>query len=65
MPLKIAAKVDKVDEDYFREEIEPLLDDPLVEFIGEIDEREKARVPRRRAGAAVPDRLAGAVRPGR
>ena len=41
MPLKIAAKVDKADQDYFERSIEPLLDHPLVEFIGEIDEREK------------------------
>ncbi len=41
IPLKIAAKVDKVDEDYFRREIEPLLDGPGVEYIGEINEREK------------------------
>ena len=41
IPLKIAAKVDKVDEAYFREEIAPLLGDPGVEFIGEIDERSK------------------------
>ena len=41
MPLKIAAKVDKADEDYFEAIIEPLLDDPLVEFIGEIDDRAK------------------------
>jgi glycosyltransferase involved in cell wall biosynthesis len=41
VPLKIAAKVDKVDEDYFREKIAPLLSDPGVEFIGEIDERSK------------------------
>jgi glycosyltransferase involved in cell wall biosynthesis len=40
-PLKIAAKVDKVDEDYFRNHILPLLDGPGVEFIGEINEREK------------------------
>jgi glycosyltransferase involved in cell wall biosynthesis len=40
--LKIAAKVDKVDEAYFRETIAPLLSDPGVEFIGEIDERSKA-----------------------
>src|SRR5713226_4609646 len=39
--LKIAAKVDKVDETYFHQEIQPLLDDPGVEFIGEIDERSK------------------------
>jgi glycosyltransferase involved in cell wall biosynthesis len=42
VPLKIAAKVDKVDETYFREQIAPLLSDPGVEFIGEIDERGKA-----------------------
>src|SRR5437899_7442846 len=42
IPLKIAAKVDKVDEAYFREKIVPLLNEPGVEFIGEIDERRKA-----------------------
>jgi glycosyltransferase involved in cell wall biosynthesis len=42
IPLRIAAKVDKVDEVYFREKIEPLLDQPGVEFIGEIDERAKS-----------------------
>ena len=43
MPLKIAAKVDKVDEDYFRNDILPLIDGPGVEFIGEINEREKTQ----------------------
>src|SRR6476619_6741729 len=42
IPLKIAAKVDKVDEVYFREKIVPLLNHPGVEFIGEIDERAKS-----------------------
>jgi glycosyltransferase involved in cell wall biosynthesis len=42
LPLKIAAKVDKVDETYFRQQIAPLLSDPGVEFIGEIDEGGKA-----------------------
>ena len=41
--LKIAAKVDKVDEAYFRETVAPLLSDPGVEFIGEINERSKAK----------------------
>jgi glycosyltransferase involved in cell wall biosynthesis len=41
LPLKIAAKVDRVDEAYFREVVEPLLSTPGVEFIGEIAEREK------------------------
>ena len=43
IPLKIAAKVDKVDEDYFRNDIVPLIDGPGVEFIGEINEREKTK----------------------
>src|SRR5215510_12802978 len=42
IPIKIAAKVDKVDEAYFREAIAPLLDQPGVEYIGEIDERTKS-----------------------
>ena len=43
IPLKIAAKVDEVDEDYFRHDIFPLIDGPGVEFIGEINEREKTK----------------------
>ena len=43
IPLKIAAKVDKVDEDYFRNDILPLIEGPAVEFIGEINEREKTK----------------------
>ena len=39
--LKIAAKVDPTDRDYFATTIEPLLSHPLVEFIGEIGEAEK------------------------
>jgi len=41
LPLKIAAKVDRVDEEYFRTAIEPLLSLPGIEYIGEIDERRK------------------------
>ena len=41
-PLKIAAKIDFVDIAYFRQEIEPLLDHPLVEYIGEIGDHEKS-----------------------
>ncbi len=43
IPLKIAAKVDRVDEAYFRTEILPLVDGQDVEFIGEINEREKTK----------------------
>jgi glycosyltransferase involved in cell wall biosynthesis len=42
LPLKIAAKVDRVDEQYFRSEIAPLLDQPDIDYIGEIDETRKA-----------------------
>jgi glycosyltransferase involved in cell wall biosynthesis len=42
IPLKIAAKVDPKDRGYFENEIRPLLDDPLIEFVGEIDEASKA-----------------------
>jgi glycosyltransferase involved in cell wall biosynthesis len=42
LPLKIAAKIDRVDETYHRKEIEPMLAEPGVEFIGEIHERQKA-----------------------
>lgn len=41
LPLKIAAKVDAVDQDYFDCVVRPLLHHPLVEFIGEIDESRK------------------------
>jgi glycosyltransferase involved in cell wall biosynthesis len=41
MPIKIAAKVDRVDRGYFKARIEPILDDPLVEYVGEIGEAEK------------------------
>jgi glycosyltransferase involved in cell wall biosynthesis len=41
MPLKIAAKVDPVDQEYFESVINPLLRDPLVEFVGEIGKGEK------------------------
>ena len=42
MRLVIAAKVDPADEDYYDQEIAPLIRDcPLVEYIGEVNEREK------------------------
>ena len=41
IPLKLAAKVDRVDKDYFETVVEPLLRHPFVEFVGEIGEGEK------------------------
>ena len=49
IPLKIAAKVDRADEEYYEEVIRPMMDHPLVEYIGEISDREK------------PDFLSGAI----
>ncbi len=48
IPLKIAAKVDRVDEEYYRAKIRPLIDGRHVEMIGEIGD------------AAKPEFLAGA-----
>lgn len=42
MPLRIAAKVDPVDEKYYQKNIRPLLKDPQIEFLGEIGEDEKS-----------------------
>jgi glycosyltransferase involved in cell wall biosynthesis len=41
VPLRIAAKVDVVDREYFETTIQPLLDHPLIEFVGEVDEQQK------------------------
>ncbi|MEO8141274.1 MAG: glycosyltransferase, partial [Sphingomicrobium sp.] len=41
MKLKMAAKVDHADRAYFDKEIAPLLDDPSIEFIGEIGDSDK------------------------
>jgi glycosyltransferase involved in cell wall biosynthesis len=43
MKLKIAAKVDAADRCYMDTQIRPLLDHPLVEFIGEISDKEKTQ----------------------
>lgn len=42
MPLKIAAKVDPSDREYYETTIKPLLNHPSVEYIGEIGEHQKA-----------------------
>jgi glycosyltransferase involved in cell wall biosynthesis len=41
MPLKIAAKVDRADRRYFKREIEPLLNDPHIEWLGEVSDKDK------------------------
>jgi glycosyltransferase involved in cell wall biosynthesis len=41
IPIRIAAKVDKADQEYYETQIRHLLDHPLVEFVGEINDFEK------------------------
>jgi glycosyltransferase involved in cell wall biosynthesis len=41
IPLRIAAKVDPADHVYFKQRIERLLDHPLIEYVGEINDAEK------------------------
>ena len=40
-PLRIAAKVDPADAAYFERDVRSLLDDPLIEYVGEIGEQDK------------------------
>jgi glycosyltransferase involved in cell wall biosynthesis len=53
-PLRIAAKVDPADRDYFERDILPLLEDPLITFIGEIGEAGKADFLGRAAALLFP-----------
>lgn len=54
MKLKIAAKIDRVDREYFAAEIEPLLAQPHVEFLGEIAEHQKFEFLGKAAGLLFP-----------
>jgi glycosyltransferase involved in cell wall biosynthesis len=55
MPLKIAAKVDRADQDYYDELICPLINgNPLVEYIGEISDHEKSDFLSGALGLLVP-----------
>jgi hypothetical protein len=41
LPLRIAAKIPRMQTHYFKEQIQPLLDGDRVDFVGEVDERQK------------------------
>lgn len=41
IPLKIAAKIDPTDQDFFDNKIRPMLDHPLIDYVGEVDESRK------------------------
>jgi len=42
IPLKIAAKIDRADRDYYEEEIRQMMQSPNVEYIGEIGDKHKS-----------------------
>jgi glycosyltransferase involved in cell wall biosynthesis len=42
VPLKVAAKIDPVDQTYYEEQIRPMIQSVRVEYIGEINDREKS-----------------------
>ncbi len=54
VPLKIAAKVDRADQEYYDEIIRPLMDHPLVDYIGEIGDHEKSDFLSGALGLLVP-----------
>jgi glycosyltransferase involved in cell wall biosynthesis len=54
IPLKIAAKVDLADEDYYNEIIRPLMAHPLIEYVGEISDHEKSDFLSEAIGLLVP-----------
>jgi glycosyltransferase involved in cell wall biosynthesis len=44
--LKLAAKIDPADKLYFKQRIEPLLDSPYIEYVGEVDDTKKSELLR-------------------
>src|SRR5450432_2296173 len=54
IPVKIAAKVDRADQDYYDEIVRPMIDHPLVEYIGEIGDHEKSDFLSGATGLLVP-----------
>lgn len=41
VPLKLAAKIDPADRAYFERKVRPLLDHPLIDYVGEVDDERK------------------------
>jgi glycosyltransferase involved in cell wall biosynthesis len=54
VPLKIAAKIDAADQDYYDEVMRPLMAHPLVEYIGEIGDHEKSEFLSGATGLLLP-----------
>jgi len=54
IPLKIAAKIDRADQEYYDELIRPMMDHPLVDYVGEIGDHEKPEFLSGAIGLLVP-----------
>ena len=54
LKLKLAAKIGDDDRPYFRETVEPLIDGDRIDYVGEIDETEKAAFLGNAAGLVFP-----------
>ncbi len=64
VPLKVAAKVDKADQDYYDEQIKPMMQVGQCRVHRRDQRQGQVGIFERRHRAAGADRLAGAVRPG-
>jgi glycosyltransferase involved in cell wall biosynthesis len=54
MKLKVAAKVDAADREYYQQEVAPLFEHPLVEYLGEVDEATKLELMARARALLMP-----------
>jgi glycosyltransferase involved in cell wall biosynthesis len=54
VPLKIAAKIDPKDRAYFKQVVRPLLQDPLIDFLGPLNERHKRQLMRGACALLLP-----------
>jgi glycosyltransferase involved in cell wall biosynthesis len=54
VPLKVAAKIDPMDEDYFERDVRDRLNQPGIEFLGEIDDRGKEELLGRARALLLP-----------
>ncbi|GAB1538240.1 glycosyltransferase family 4 protein [Scytonema sp. NUACC21] len=44
LPLKMAGKIDVVDREYYREQVEPLIDGEQIQYLGEVSHEEKVKL---------------------
>ncbi len=54
VPLKMAAKIDPKDRSYFKQVVQPLLNDPLIDFLGPLNERRKRELMRGACALLLP-----------